>query len=286
VKDVDYRGISNVNVFLKKSRMGIASDSTGLLAFPEYFFGNLNDTIMISAIGYQSLTYEVNDFLSVYGDSRLLILKSNTVVLDEIEVVGDRNGLMLKEFGYYGSKPSVFKFSASPGKHICVKIENKDGIPGYLKSVYIRTERNLAGKFKTQLKLRFYRRVNDNFVVCDVLNGEEIIILNYRRNKLSVDISKFNIPFNEHGLYIGLEILSPSNVVYKTNDDFDVAFKTTAANSTQNTWIFNQNEWVLLNSLFNEKELKTLPKSFQENLNKSNIMIGITVAIRNKTGTR
>lgn len=275
--DQNKNPLSNVNVYLKLSKVGIVSDSTGLIAFPDFFFNNKKDSIIFSSIGYEAKIFQVNNFINNFNNYRIIVLESKAINIKEINVVGTKSYKRPKDFGYFHAKPSNFYLTSTPGKNICVKIDNPKKFVGLVRTVNIDIDKINQKRIKTQLRIWFYKKDGDDFVVYDVFKGNEVIVSDYDNGRIKVNVSKFNIPFDSDGLYVGVEVLYPSNIVFNMNDELDVTFKTTTIDKVQNTWIYNQNKWIQLNAVFNEKDLSKIPKSFIGVINKSNIKVGITV---------
>jgi hypothetical protein len=267
----DGGGLSYASVYLKNKKTGIITDSIGRYKLPNDILSELEDTLVFSCLGYISEKISVLSFKEkVIRQQTDISLMPNSILLNEVNVYPTAN----KDFEY-----GLFKLKSCNvilhGKHLSrllVFIENTDGANRIIKSVNIKLQKN-NDKTK-KLKLFFAKKTDDGFQILDV-SPENIIVSDFSKSNAKIDVLKYNIPFPQDGICVGLEWIGTENELHALSNKTGLSVDCTAKFEKRCTWFFQNDEWKEFPTLTDE-ELKEIPKNFREMVKKANARIGIT----------
>ena len=271
-------GISYANIYINSTNKFIQTDSTGKFLVNDNFFSNStnNDSVIISSVGYDTKMMSIETFKNYFFAKKTLTLVERTIHLPEVLIKSQR--VKLRDYGYYKLKPSSLRLVSSPGNSLCVYIKNDDKTEGLIKNINFRVYSN-NNKTKTFFfRLRFFTKTKDGFEINDMLKGSDVLVKEFKKKDITIDVSKYNIPFTKDGIYVGFECITNPNEIHNINEKFETAIACTSKNNEQNTWILNKKgTWGLFQKRFHNEDLKDIPKFYRNVLFRANAQIGITV---------
>lgn len=209
--DIDFSGcifdsatnksISYVNIYLKKSGLGIVSNVEGKYQFHH---NNLKDTITFSFIGYKSVDIELVDLQNMNE----IYLHSESYSIEEVQVQAKRRDYKTKELGNFSKKIGNCK-AFSTGLKPKLKIENSyDG-----KDVRIRAIKfTIRKSHGTPLPIRInLYRIDENGKKGKPLLLDDLIYQDYSAERIElvkIDITNKNIKLPSEGVYVELQALN------------------------------------------------------------------------------
>lgn len=276
VIDDNNKNISYVHIYFKNAKIGTVTDSVGYFSIDEKLLkNNFKDTIIFSCIGYEKKEIPISTFIN-YNRHSNVIIKQNTIFLEEI-LIKPRESTIYK-FGYDNLKSSMLTIYGRPGKCLIVKIKNEENKKnGIIKSISFQVKNNNS-MINNRLRVRFFYQENEKFIFFDYFKEEQIIISDFSKKRITIDISKYNIPFPQEGVYVGLEWIEPEGVFNKLNVEYYPGIKCTSKLENNLTWVFDSYD--MKSTIFpslSEEEKENLPKVFLNMVMKSNAKIGISV---------
>jgi hypothetical protein len=271
----DGSSVSYASIYLKNKKTGIITDSLGHYKLPDNILQELEDTLVFSCLGYKSEKISVLSFKEkVLRQQTDISLMPNSILLNDVNIYPTANKNF--EYGLFKLKTcNVFLH----GKHLSrllVFIENTDGVHRIIKFVNIKL---LNNNDKTKkLRLFFAKKVGDDFQVLDV-SQEDIIISDFSKSNAKIDVSKYNIPFPQDGICVGLEWIGTENEVQALSNKTGLSVDCTAKFGKRCTWFFQNDEWKEISTRLteeNEEALKKVPENFRKVFKNANARIGIT----------
>jgi hypothetical protein len=266
----DNTPVPYTSIYLLKKNTGIITDSVGRFVIPVDLLKEAGDTLIVSSLGYESVRIEASKFENYYQQHKnKIILDKRIISLDEVIVKPSNTAPF--SLGFYDSKSSVVSLSGKPGSRICVFVENTNQKTGIIQSINLRL-RKYDDKTK-KLRIFFCSKTPDGFEVNDLCD-EDIIVSDFSKGKTIVNIDKYNIPFGEEGIYVGIEWLSAENQLQNFKEDIGLSIKCTNKSSSKATWIFEDEEW---KEFPPADEVDELPKILQKLIKNANAQVGITV---------
>lgn len=167
---------------------------------------NPDNTIRFSYVGYEPAAMTIQNFME---SAKIISLHENPVILDEIKVIPGKYSTMI--VGVEDMQPQSLQyanvFSGNKGNFI----GNRKKKPGWIKSVsyYIQDD----GYPTTPFRVRIYGVDEHNKPGKDILN-KNVIVSAKRPGWLKVDLSEYNIPFPEEGLFVMMEWINSGDKFY------------------------------------------------------------------------
>ncbi len=170
-----------------------------------------NDTLIISAIGFQKKLFPYSEFINSKNN---IILNQQIIDLKEIVISSTKN--KTAKFGYF--KPKIYAVQNSFGPNsmlpIGTFIENSNpNEVGIIKTITIgidNNKKNIYGPYK--LRIRLFENSNENKpsnidlclknIICDTENN---------KNEITIDIGDLSIPFDNKGIWVTVESLGRYN---------------------------------------------------------------------------
>ncbi|MDR0560828.1 MAG: carboxypeptidase-like regulatory domain-containing protein [Prevotellaceae bacterium] len=260
------------SVYLSGKQTGIIADSAGRFRLPYSILDYNTDTLTVSSTGYKSKKIAITDLKKFLEDRENTIMLENEIItLEELIINSSSNSS--RDYGFFNLKSANIFISGKPGAKICVFIENEDAIDKIIQNINIKTDRQ-NDKTK-KLRLFFCSKSGTDFVV-NSFGKDDIIISDFSKKNLTVDVSRYSIPFTKEGIYVGIEWISQENQLHDRSEKIGLSIKcTTKCKNKPSTWIYTNEKWELFPAL-TEEELKKIPKFFRNKITNANVQIGIT----------
>jgi len=271
VASKDGEKLSYVSIYLKNKNRGVVTDEFGHYKLPSDILSEITDTLIISCIGYKSEKIPVSQFKeNVLARNMNILMETDYILLQEINV--KPNTEKPKEYGMFHLQSANFFLTGSPSTRILVFVENTDNVSKMIKTVNIKIRKS-NDKTK-KLRIFFCQKTENNFQNINVVKSE-IIVSDFSKSKTKVDVSKYQIPFEENGIYVGLEWIGIENTIQDMSEKIGLSVVCTSKSNKSNTWIFSDENWIQFPSI-TEEELKEIPKIFWKIIRNSNAQVGIT----------
>ncbi len=207
-------GIPFATVYHPKSYVGLHTSEEGEF---NWNIRNMNDTIIVSSVGYKTLQVSVKNFQK--DIINLITLDEQSTALAEISINATKPKKNKKnvevEMGYYNFKKSG-KSVMRPGGITNLEIyatylPNQNNIKGFLKEV----KYDLSGfsKFgeapRVRVRILAFNK-QSGIPDKDLLQANLLLKVNKLSSNIIVDLSDYNIDFPSDGLCIALEFFCRS----------------------------------------------------------------------------
>lgn len=204
-------GIAFSSIATRDAKKGCCSDIDG------YFFANLNDTVRVSSLGYLPKNTVVVNTPSI-DNTRIVFLEQTTIHIQELKVFGrnkeKRNYISLTS---YKNKDEKGTCCSRPGYQVAVQMENNLNSEGLIEKLIFKLKLDGAKKHTCNLRLRIYDVKNTS----QKLPGNDLlfenVIVKPQNGWVTVDVSKYNVPFLKGGVFVGLEWME-SNTMATSNE--------------------------------------------------------------------
>ncbi|MCU0469538.1 MAG: carboxypeptidase-like regulatory domain-containing protein [Arcicella sp.] len=195
-------GISYATISIINKPFGIISNERGGFCFETKTSNMDNDTILISAFGYEHEKISFKQYLK----SDTIFLREKNIILDEVIVKSKKSKLI--NLGNFHKRWLVYQATLSPNSSqiIALKIENKDRITGIINALHFRLnpqKSDFVKKFR--LRCRIFKNGYEETPTEDVLNDNVIVDVNPNEKYIDVDVSSYNISFDSQYLWIGIQ---------------------------------------------------------------------------------
>lgn len=193
---------------IRKIKTGTYSDSMGNFSIN---FKNADDSVEFSSIGYKLKRYKIEEFNEL--SDKNIKLEPYLTTLPEVVVV-PRVYKTIK-LGTTNKKPWRYSVANIFGSQFGISIKNNLKQVGFVKAVSFYIAK--TGYPNTPFRIRIYSHdYLNNCPGIDLLNENVIVSKTNGEGWFTVDISKFNIPFERDGIYIMMEwIYSGDQYYYK-----------------------------------------------------------------------
>ncbi len=267
----DNDAVPYASVYLANKYVGVMSNSEGEFSIPKSLILN-DDTLVISCLGYETLKFDIQDLTVLLNENNNKILLNNrTIELTEVVVMPSENNII--NYGFDKLRSANVMISGKTGSRLAVFIENEDAKVGIIKSVNIKLKRFKDENIK--LRIHFYTKTDNGFELNNLIK-ENIFISDFSKKKTEVDVTKYNIPFLEEGVYIGIEWINTNEGVVDFTEKFGPNILCTTKKETKATWIFEDNEWQQFPPI-SEEDINSIPNFILKKILKSNAQVGISV---------
>jgi hypothetical protein len=202
IMDENERPIPYVNIGILEKNIGTLSDPDGSfeIKLPSSL---LNDSLIFSSIGFETLKFPVNSFAMVSAPISIKI-NSNATVLNEVTVSEKKLSKKVARLGWMGGKDGVLPFDTIMGGGAVALLVESPRAPFHIEKLQVR----LMYNSKDTLKLRFHVYAFDSIKKQpgkELLTREIILIENKRFGWLRFDLSNENILLEEKRVCIGFE---------------------------------------------------------------------------------
>jgi len=224
--------IQYVNIGIVKKDKGTVSTNKGKFEFeiPPIL---MNDTIKLSAIGYQPKYMIAKDFLAILKANPTIRLLPEITELDEIVVTNKK----LKE-KIVGNKTKSKKMKAAfsyavAGNELGIKIKIKDS-PTRIEKFHVNVVSNTSEKVK--FRMNFYN-IKDGLPNEKIFKENIIFSINVTEGEFTLDLEKYNIVLEED-FYSTIELLEDQK------QEEEVFFSAGLLGNTMAYRYTSQGEWV------------------------------------------
>ena len=196
VKDSQGNAIPYASLCWSNYSKGICCDSLGNYKLLNSELKTNADTIVVSSIGYASLKLPYKNFIRMQS----IVLPQTEYQLSEVVIRTKQKNE--ERFGYASLSTSMLKLSGNPGCAVFVRIENKQKVASSIKKIILKLD-GVGKKNACRLRLRVlpYNAQGNNAV--DML--PEPLIVRCNKNKMVVDVQKYNLTFREDGITVAVE---------------------------------------------------------------------------------
>ena len=274
VTSTDNDSLSYVSVYLKNKKIGVVTNDIGQYKLTSDILSETTDTMAFSCIGYKSKKIPVSVFLENISTGNVNIsLETDCIVLQEVNITPNKD--KPKDYGmFHLNSPFIFLMSGQPSSKLIVFVENTDKITRFIKTVNIKIQKS-NDKTK-KLRIFFCQKTENGFQNINVAD-KDILISDFSKSRIKTDVSKYQIPFEEEGIYIGIEWIGEENVTQDLQEKYGLGIICTSKLKKHYTWIFdNETEnWKQFPPIEDE-EFEEIPKIIRNMVRKMNAQVGIT----------
>ena len=275
VTSTDNDSLSYVSIYLKNKKIGVVTNDIGQYKLTSDILSETTDTLVFSCIGYKSKKIPVPVFLENISTGNINIsLETDYVMLQEVNIKPNKD--KPKDYGmFHLNSPFVLLASGQPSSKLVAFVENTDKISRVIKTVNIKIQKS-NDKTK-KLRIFFCQKTEDGFQNINVAD-EDILISDFSESKIKVDVSKYQIPFEEEGTYIGFEWIGEENVTQDLQEKYGLGIVCTSKLKKHYTWIFdNETETWKQFPPIEDEEFEEIPKIIRNMVRNMNAQVGITV---------
>lgn len=258
--------IGYASIYLQKQLLGTTADSLGNFQIPDEILNYQNDTLVFSSVGYKKNKIAVKDFEINDG---IIYLNKAIILLNEI-VVNKTTNIKSKNYGFYKMSSSMLGLNGNPGSRICTFIKNDNETIRQIQSLQIKIRKKNV-KNNVKLRIFFYSKTANGFEKNNLLKND-IIISDFSKNTITVDLTNEDIIFPKEGIYIGIEWLMSGDKLIDYSKKTELSVLCTNKVKENNTWILKNGAWELFPD---KKELEGLPKFIKRKVENANAQIGI-----------
>ena len=269
--------LSYVSVYLRNKKNGVVTNDIGQYKLTNDILSETTDTLVFSCIGYKSKKIPVSVFQeNISAGDVNISLETDYVMLQEVNIKPNKD--KPKDYGmFHLNSPFVLLASGQPSSKLVVFVENTDKETRLIKTVNIKIQKS-NDKTK-KLRIFFCQRTEDGFQNINVTD-EDILISDFSESKIKMDVSKYQIPFEE-GIYIGFEWIGEENVTQDLQEKYGLGIVCTSKLKKHYTWVFdNETETWKQFSQMEEEEFDDIPKVFRKSIRNiiynMNAQVGIT----------
>lgn len=262
--------VSYSSIYLQNQRLGVYADSLGHFQIPDEILNYHNDTLIFSSVGFEQSKIAIADLKNVLiKNNGKILIKSAVINLKEIVVERNKNVKPI-EYGFYKMKSSILGLTGNPGSLICIYIKNDDGLDRQIQSINIKIRKKNINK-GTKLRVYFYTKTNCGFEKNNLLKND-IIIQNFSKDRITINLTDYNLTFPKEGIYIGVEWLMDKEMIIDFSKKTELSILCSNNVKENNTWVFTNKMWELFPD---KKEFEGLPKFLRKKVEYANAQIGI-----------
>lgn len=187
---------------------GVYCDENGKITINKINF----DNVEFSLIGYNTKTIGKNAIQDT------IILNQIAIPLNEIKIQRDIKN-KTTSLGYVRYKKKI-RLSASKGFELVVFIDNPFKQPKEIQSFLFKVKKQ--GKFKTALRIHFYKKNSAKLIPDEEILTEDIIqyIDGKTKELFEVDVTKYQLQLPVEGAFVGIEWLG---VLDEKSGEFKIA---------------------------------------------------------------
>lgn len=174
-----------------------------------------SDTLVFSSLGFEPISIKGLDF------NKYINLKSKVTVLDEVQVTSNRKSkTSTKELGYLKYR----RIGLFGGRsQYAFYLPNNSKQNGYIKDITIKIghSNNKRLRNESMVRIRFYDvDLKTGLPSNDLLKENIILVVNEKQTIINANVSDYYIPFNENGIFIGLDLLGYIDTTGKLMTNF------------------------------------------------------------------
>jgi hypothetical protein len=276
-------GISFASIFLRQKNIGIVSDIDGHYRLPLDILEETGDTLIFSSIGFDVLRIPVALFAEkVSAGNTDIVLTANYVLLPEVSVTPSRP----RDYGLFHRR-TTFIAPLVPPARVMVFVENTSNTAKLIQTVNVKLL-GIESEYREAVKLRifFYQKDETGFRNINVAGGD-IFVTDFSQSEIRHDVSEHHILFPAEGIYVGIEVIPPENVVQDLSQDVFENFLqdnimervgfiiATTGRRRGYTYLFSQGHWINTRETVVEHG-REIPPVIRGVLRRMNPKIGIT----------
>ena len=204
----DQKPIAFATVYLKKASIGIHSDENGY--FDLATTAVANDTLYIQLLGYKTLHVP----LEAAVKTSIFYLEESPIQLPTL-TIGIEKGRKTRSV-WKGAKEKRTMIMGQLGggtlQEVAVYIPNDEFQEGFVEEVgfYI----SMVGKPRTPFRVRIYEPDDNNMPGRDLLTENVVTHGSWGNKYCFVNLSKYNIPFGNRGIFVSMEWLMLNDKKY------------------------------------------------------------------------
>ncbi|PWK16137.1 carboxypeptidase-like protein [Arcicella aurantiaca] len=194
-------GIPYATISVINKPFGIISDERGGFCFEAKTSNMDNDSIVISALGYEHRKISFKQYLK----SDTIFLREKNVVLGEVVVKSKKSKAI--NLGNFHKRWLVHQTTISPNSSqiLALKIENKHST-GIIEALHFRLDPQKSDFVKKfRLRCRIFKNGDEDTPTEDILEDNVIVDVTPDEKYIDVDISSYNIPFDYQYLWVGIQ---------------------------------------------------------------------------------
>ncbi|ATA75052.1 hypothetical protein CGC52_06240 [Capnocytophaga sp. H2931] len=199
------------NISFLDRNIGVSADENGF--FKLDISKKESESVLISFVGYESKVVSLEKYVENRKYTQKINLLPTTEVLEEVVLVEKQLQKAKKTDVGTFHKKDVFLNSVPFGYEKAVFIENKTRKTGQITAVmlYFKSETNeLYEQLEAFFRLNFYN-VDDRGFPKETLSKELFLIKpGVKQQKIRVDLSNYGLPFPEKGIFVGVEVINPT----------------------------------------------------------------------------
>jgi len=229
--------------FLRNKNIGITSGINGHYRLPIDFLEAVNDTLIVSSVGYTTKRIPIVEFAEkVNAGNTNILLVPNYTLLSEVYVLPNTHRPI--DYGFAHLRSAPVSFTGTPSQRFMVFVENTAGITKIIQTINFRLMGNYTGGIE-KLRVFFYQKTENGFQNINVAN-EGIFITDFSDLRIRHDVSEHHIPFPAEGIFVGFEWIGEENVVRDRSRANHLGIRVTNRANVLHSWIFDteSEKWV------------------------------------------
>lgn len=192
--------IPYVNIWIENGRTGVTSEIDGKFSIAV----EKQDNLVFSAMGFEPLTVKSSN-------AEMVKMKPVVFALDEI-VIARPTGNFQIEIG--ASQKASHSYMSGPTPWIYAKYfpyQQEYSKTRFIKNAIVYTTSQVRN---ATFKLRIYEVKEDGFPGLDLIDQDIVVAVRKGSQKLTVDLSKFNLTIPKNGIFIAYEWMIIENNKY------------------------------------------------------------------------
>ena len=204
--------VSYATVSLAGKQTGAVSDIDGWFEF-ELSNENLNDTLLFSFMGYQTVKVSVENYLA--QNEKFIILKENIFEIPPVRI--SSRDFKKITIGNDRNFPAGSLYMDTNGQQAALFVENDKNVNGKILTInyYLSSHGNTDAPFRVRV---YSVDTTNGSPGVDLLQQLIVVKPDIRRGWYSVDIRKFDIKVPENGFFIAMEGVFPNDYDFYTGD--------------------------------------------------------------------
>lgn len=202
--------LAYVNISVLNTNYGTATDSSGF--FKLDISKHLNDTLLISMLGYKSEKIAVKQAAQTIKNLNIPLTKQSTVLDDVLLVSKKKQYSSAKRIGVKKQRIK-FKSSVPIGYERCVFIKNENHLKGKILAVRLSLKKKTSKLYNVMpvyFRIKFYGLSNDKKHPGKLMSNFDTIIKPKNKNqKVVISVKDRLIAFPKNGVFVGVETINP-----------------------------------------------------------------------------
>ncbi|MDR2928372.1 MAG: carboxypeptidase-like regulatory domain-containing protein [Cytophagaceae bacterium] len=228
IKNTKGESIPYANIVLTHKDIGTSSDQQGY--FELNIENNRSDTLKFSALGYETVLIPVNYL--VKDLSPTVTMQETIYTLTPITIIPSKTAKKRYKFGFFDTRKPRGAYAGTIGGQTAVYMKNTIRQTGIIETIYIRfSESSQQYRDKVNVRVRIYAKTKDNYPGDDLFM--ENLIIEPRKGKNKIDVSKHNLYFPLEGVFVAVEYLDRKNRKHEDKRAVDPPLQCTFAASNE-----------------------------------------------------